>query len=193
MKKYINSLFKYIRRELNPNQATSKTVSIMDLTLGRASNLQSTALNMYTSALGIDLIANFEGLRLNAYDDGTGVWTIGYGTTRYPNGDRVKKGDRCTEAQAKRYMQHDLQSFEQTVNTAIQIDLTQNQFDALVSLTYNIGSGAFRQSTLVKKLNAGEIKAAADQFDVWIYAAAQPMQGLINRRSKEKALFLQKS
>ena len=142
------------------------------------------------SNLGVDLICDFEGKRLAAYDDGVGVWTIGFGTTIYPNGIKVKKGDTCTLDQAKSYMAHDLKKFEQAVNGAVNIALNQNQFDALFSLAYNIGTGAFNKSTLVKKLNAGDISGAADQFDVWINAGGKRMQGLVNRRVKEKALFL---
>lgn len=145
---------------------------------------------MHISPSGIDLICNFEGLRLKAYDDGVGVWTIGFGTTKYPNGIRVKKGDTCTLDQAKAYMQNDLKSFEQTVNNTVKVPLNQNQFDALVSLAYNIGASAFSQSTLVKKLNANDFRGAAGQFDVWVNAGGKRMQGLVNRRAKEKALFL---
>ena len=145
---------------------------------------------MVVSLFGIDLICGFEGLRLKAYDDGVGVWTIGFGTTVYPNGIRVKKGDTCTEAQAKAYMVYDLKKFESAVNNAVTVPLNQNQFDALVSLTYNIGPSAFSKSTLVKKLNAGDIRGAAEQFDVWVNAGGKRMQGLANRRAKEKEVFL---
>ena len=145
---------------------------------------------MVVSLFGIDLICGFEGKRLIAYDDGVGVWTIGFGTTVYPNGIKVKKGDTCTEAQATAHMAHDLKKFESVVNNAVTVPLNQNQFDALVSLAYNIGTGAFSKSTLVKKLNANDIHAAADQFDAWVNAGGKRMHGLVNRRAKEKALFL---
>ena len=145
---------------------------------------------MAVSAKGIDLICSFEGLRLTAYDDGVGVWTIGFGTIKYPNGVRVKRGDTCTLEQAKSYMKYDLIEFEHTVNSLAKVPLNQNQFDALVSLTYNIGSGAFKSSTLLKKLNLSDYKGAADQFDVWVNAGGKRMQGLANRRAKEKSLFL---
>ena len=90
----------------------------------------------------------------------------------------------------KIYIQNNLKIFECTVNDAITGVLTQNQFDALVSLTYNIGSGAFKNSTLLKKLNAGDYKGAANQFDVWVNAGGKRLQGLVNRRAKEKELFL---
>ena len=145
---------------------------------------------MVVSLFGVDIICGFEGKRLAAYDDGAGVWTIGFGTTVYPNGIKVKKGDTCTEAQAKAYMAHDLKKFESAVNKAVTVQLNQNQFDALVSLAYNIGTNAFSKSTLVKKLNANDIRGAADQFDVWVNAGGKRMQGLVNRRAKEKEVFL---
>lgn len=145
---------------------------------------------MAVSTKGIDLICSFEGLRLTAYDDGVGIWTIGFGTIKYPNGVRVKRGDTCTLEQAKSYMKYDLIEFEHTVNSLAKVPLNKNQFDALVSLTYNIGSGAFKSSTLLKKLNLSDYKGAADQFDVWVNAGGKRMQGLANRRAKEKSLFL---
>ncbi|MFC2994952.1 lysozyme [Acinetobacter sichuanensis] len=140
-----------------------------------------------TSPAGIDLICSFEGLELKAYNDGVGVWTIGYGTTVI-NGVKVKKGDTCTVEQAKKYMASDLKKFEAAVNK-VQVPLNQNQFDALVSLTYNIGIGAFADSTLLKKLNVGDYKGAAAQFDVWVKAGGKRMQGLVNRRAVERKLF----
>lgn len=141
------------------------------------------------SAAGIDRICEFEGLRLNAYDDGVGVWTIGFGTTIYPNSIKVKKGDVCTEALARAYMAYDLKKFENAVNDAVNVPLNQNQFDALVSLAYNIGTSAFSKSTLIQKLNKGDYRGAADQFDVWINAGGKRMQGLVNRRAVERKLF----
>ena len=143
---------------------------------------------MKTSNPGINLICGFEGLRLKAYDDGVGVWTIGYGTTII-NGVKVKKGDTCTIEQAKSYMAQDLKKFESAVETAGKVPLNQNQFDALVSLTYNIGIGAFKDSTLLKKLNAKDYKGAAAQFDRWNKGGGKVMQGLVNRRAKERKLF----
>ncbi|WP_407507355.1 lysozyme [Acinetobacter baumannii] len=145
-----------------------------------------------TSDVGVDLISSFEGTRTTAYDDGVGIWTIGTGTTVYPNGVKVKQGDTCTPEQAKVYFKHDLAKFEKTVNEAVTVPLNQNQFDALVSLTYNIGSGAFKNSTLLKKLNKGDYQGAADQFLVWNKAGGKVMKGLVRRREAERALFLKK-
>ncbi len=167
--------------------ATDKLLSI---DFDSVKNMLGIPESMSVSNKGVDLICEFEGKRLVAYDDGVGVWTIGFGTIKYPNGVRVKKGDTCTLDQAKEYMRHDLIEFEHTVNSSVKVPLNQNQFDALVSLAYNIGSNAFKSSTLVKKLNAGDYQGAADQFNVWVNAGGKRMQGLANRRDKEKLLFL---
>ena len=181
-------------RHMSGGKLTQKQVdatdSLIAFNLSFVSDMLGIADQRTVSDSGIDLICGFEGKRLNAYDDGVGVCTIGFGTTVYPNGVKVKKGDICTEAQAKQYMRNDLKKFEQSVNNVVTVPLTQNQFDALVSLTYNIGSGAFEKSTLVKKLNACDYSSAANQFDVWVNAGGKRLQGLVNRRAKEKELFL---
>lgn len=187
-------IFEFLRK-ISGGKLTQKQVDAADKLIATAYDDLNDMLGiatdeMHISPSGIDLICNFEGKRLTAYDDGVGVWTIGFGTTAYPNGMKVKKGDTCTEAQAKAYMAHDLKKFETAVNNAVTVPLSQNQFDALVSLAYNIGTNAFSKSTLVKKLNANDNRAAADQFDVWVNAGGKRMQGLVNRRAKEKALFL---
>lgn len=145
-----------------------------------------------TSDVGVNLISGFEDTRFKAYDDGVGVWTIGTGTTVYPNGVKVKQGDTCTPEQAKAYFKHDLAKFEKTVNQSVTVPLTQNQFDALVSLTYNIGSGAFKSSTLLKLLNKVDYQGAADQFLAWKKAGGKVLPGLVRRREAERALFLKK-
>lgn len=187
-------IFDFLRK-ISGGKLTQKQVDAADKLIATAYDDLNDVLGiatdeMHISPSGIDLICNFEGKRLTAYDDGVGVWTIGFGTTVYPNGIKVMKGDTCTEAQAKTYMAHDLKKFEATVDKAVTVQLNQNQFDALVSLAYNIGTNAFSKSTLVKKLNANDIRGAADQFDVWVNAGGKRMQGLVNRRAKEKALFL---
>ena len=147
---------------------------------------------MKTSSNGTSLIKEFEGFVANAYLCPAKVWTIGIGTTVYPNGVKVKKGDKCTEEQALKYLQHDLKSFEKTVNDSVKVPLSQNQFDALVSLAYNIGSGAFKNSTLLKKLNAKDYAGAADQFPRWNKGGGKVLKGLVRRRDAERALFLKK-
>ena len=139
---------------------------------------------------GMSLLEQFEGLRLEAYLDSAGIATIGWGSIKYPNGNKVKLGDKITKAQAKEYKLHDLKEFESTVNTSVKVHLTQNQYDALVSISYNIGSNAFKNSTLLKKLNSGDYKGAAEQFLAWNKAGGKKVQGLVNRREAERKLFL---
>ncbi|WP_441368263.1 lysozyme [Acinetobacter lwoffii] len=187
-------IFDFLRK-ISGGKLTQKQVDAADNLIATAYDDLNDVLGiaideMHVSPSGVDLICNFEGLRLKAYDDGVGVWTIGYGTTKYPNGIRVKKGDTCTLDQAKAYMQNDLKAFEQTVSSAVKVPINQNQFDALVSLAYNIGSTAFKNSTLVRQLNEGNYNAAANQFNVWVNAGGKRMQGLVNRRAAERTLFL---
>lgn len=186
-------IFDYLRK-LSGGALTQAQViatdKLLSIDFNAVKNMLGIPESMSVSNKGVDLICEFEGKRLVAYDDGVGVWTIGFGTIKYPSGNRVKKGDTCTLEQAKEYMRHDLIEFEHTVNSSVKVPLNQNQFDALVSLAYNIGSSAFKSSTLVKKLDSGDYQGAADQFNVWINAGGKRMQGLVNRRDKEKLLFL---
>jgi len=137
-----------------------------------------------TSPIGINLIKEFEGLRLEAYRCSAGVLTIGYGTTA-----GVKPGQAITAAKAEELLAADLRKFEDTVNTAVAVPLTQGMYDALVSLTYNIGSGAFRASTLLRKLNAKDYAGAAEQFPRWNRAGGKVLAGLTRRREAERKLF----
>lgn len=138
-----------------------------------------------TSQTGINLIKSFEGLRLTAYQDSVGVWTIGYGHT-----SGVYAGMTITEAQAEAFLKSDLKTSENAVNSKVTYAIKQHQFDALVSFTFNLGSGNFGSSTLLKKLNQGDINGAADEFGKWIYAGGQVLEGLVRRRAAEKELFL---
>ena len=145
---------------------------------------------MKISNNGLNLIKQFEGLRLNAYDDGVGVWTIGYGTIKYPNGVRVKRGDKITQAQADQYIANDVATFERAVNMLVNVPLNQNQFDALVSFTYNLGATNLSASTLLKKLNSKDYKGAAAEFPKWNKAGGRVLAGLVKRRKAEMELFL---
>ena len=144
---------------------------------------------MKISNNGLNLIKQFEGLRLNAYDDGVGVWTIGYGTIKYPNGTLVKKGDKITQTQADQYIANDVATFERAVNMLVNVPLNQNQFDALVSFTYNLGATNLSASTLLKKLNSKDYKGAAAEFPKWNKAGGKVMTGLVRRRKAEMELF----
>ena len=141
---------------------------------------------MDISQNGINLIKNFEGLRLEAYQCSSGVWTIGYGHT----GSDVYKGRKITLNEAETLLKQDLAVHCNNVSSLVKVKLNQNQFDALVSFEFNIGYGAFALSTLLKLLNAGDYTGAANQFDRWVYAGGKVLAGLEKRRKKEKELFL---
>jgi len=126
-----------------------------------------------------------------------GVWTIGYGSTRYHDGRPVKPGDKlASEQQADALFSNTLGQYADAVNQYVKTPLTQNQFDALVSFTYNEGTGALKHSTLLKKLNEEDYAGAADQFLVW-NKITDPKTGekvicetLVARRREERELFL---
>jgi lysozyme len=135
------------------------------------------------------LIGRAEGLRLEAYLDGTDVWTIGWGTTRI-NGKPVKKGMTITKEQAAEYFNHDIAVFEKEIADVVKVALTDNQYSSLVCLIYNIGGAQFRTSTLLRKLNSGDYAGAANEFGRWIYDNGKILNGLVERREKERQLFL---
>ena len=119
---------------------------------------------METILKGQDIIKRFEKLELKAYkptpDD---VWTIGWGTTRI-NGRPVHEGETCTKEEAQKYFTKDIEKGENCINRYVDVELTQEQFDALVSFCYNVGNGAFASSTLLKKLNKGDYNGAQKEF-----------------------------
>ncbi|HAW5515053.1 TPA: lysozyme [Escherichia coli] len=148
---------------------------------------------MQISNNGIALIKGFEGCRLTAYPDpGTGgaPWTIGYGWTYPIDGKPIKPRMKIDQATADRLLKTGLVSYENDVLKLVKVKLTQNQFDALVSFAYNVGSRALSTSTLLKKLNAGDIKGAADEFLRWNKAGGKEMPGLTKRRKAERDVFL---
>lgn len=142
---------------------------------------------MKTNQRGIDLIKEFEGLRLRAYKDAVGVTTIGYGTTRI-NGRPVQMGTVITQTQAEQYLRADVEEFEKCVSTTVKVPLNENQFAALVSFTYNLGCGNLRKSTLVRRLNAGDY-AVGNEFPKWNKAGGKVLKGLVRRREAERELF----
>lgn len=140
---------------------------------------------MKTGMNGLHLITEYEGLRLQAYKCPTDIWTIGYGHTA-----GVSANDVITEEEALFFLRQDVAETEQAVNQYVHVPLTQNQFDALISFTFNVGVGNFRTSTLLKKLNAGDDDGAAREFGRWIHAGGKTLPGLVRRREAERALFL---
>ena len=157
-------------------------------------------MTMKTSPNGLSFIQKHEGLRLKAYLCSANVWTIGWGHT-----SGVKKGDTCTKEQAVAFLATDIKSFETSVNRLVTVELTQNQFDALISFTFNLGAGALQTSTLLKKVNAKDFAGAADEFLKWdnitvtkkdkdgkLIKVKQEEPGLVTRRKAERELFLAK-
>lgn len=145
---------------------------------------------MTTSENGRKIIEKFEGCRLEAYKDAIGIWTIGYGHTTFAGEPRVHEGLKITQEEADALLAKDLAIPERTVNNLVKVPLTQNQFDALVSLVYNVGPGNFRRSSVLKSLNFKDYKGAARDFRRLNMAAGKPLRALTDRRMKEAALFL---
>lgn len=145
---------------------------------------------MKTSSFGRAEIARREGCRLTAYFDSVGILTIGVGHTSAAGAPKVTKGLTISASEADAILSRDLALFENAVNNAVKVPLNQNEFDALVSLAFNIGGGAFAKSTLVRKLNAGDRQGAANQFSVWNKAGGKVLKGLVTRRAAERAQFL---
>jgi lysozyme len=141
--------------------------------------------NLTYSGNGLSLTEQFEGCELTAYQDQVGVWTIGYGHT----GPDVVSGLIITQPQAQDLLAQDVSSAAACVNNVVAIQLSQAEFDALVDFVFNLGAGAFKSSTLLVDLNAGNIAAAATQFDLWDHAGGAVVAGLLRRRQAETALF----
>lgn len=141
---------------------------------------------MKISDRGIDLIKQFEQCRLVGYlPTPADVPTIGWGHT----GPEVIIGLRWTQEQADAQLSADLERFEKAVTACVKVPLTQQEFDACVSLAFNIGTGAFKNSTLARKLNAGDYDGAAAEFKRWNKQAGRELAGLTRRREAERELF----
>src|SRR6185295_9414570 len=159
---------------------------------------------MRTSPTGRKLIESYEGLILQTYDDANdhivmpgdpvkGVLTIGYGHTSAAGEPKVMAGMTITKELADQYLANDLIKVERDVERLVKVPLNQNQFDALVSFTFNLGAGNLARSSLLKKLNAGDYSGAADEFLKWTGAkqiGSGPIPGLVRRREAERKLFL---
>lgn len=145
---------------------------------------------MQTSEKGIALIKQFEGCKLTAYQDSVGVWTIGYGWTQPVDGKPIRAGMTINQETAERLLKTGLVSYESDVSRLVKVGLTQGQFDALVSFTYNLGARSLSTSTLLRKLNAGDYAGAADEFLRWNKAGGKVLNGLTRRREAESDLFL---
>ena len=130
------------------------------------------------------MIKHFESCKLTAYQDSVGVWTIGWGHTA-----GVKKGDNWTQDEADDILLNDLEKFEGYVNQYVKVPLTQNQFDALVSWTFNLGPGNLKSSTMLTKLNEKNYDEVPSQMKRWNKAGGKVLRGLERRRNAEAAMF----
>ena len=133
----------------------------------------------------VELVKGFEGFSAKAYLCPAGIPTIGYGHT-----GNIRPTDTITKEEAEVLLAKDLEKFEAGVKKAVKVPLNENQLAALVSFTYNVGLGAFNNSTLLKQLNEGRYDLAADQLLRWTKAAGKELAGLVRRRAAERAVFL---
>ena len=146
---------------------------------------------MKPSQTCIDLIKKFEGFRADAYQDSVGVWTVGYGSTMWPDGKKVAKGQKMTMAEAEKVMAWELDRKGKVILAGLPTTtINQNQYDALLSFAYNLGVGALLKSTLFRKLkvnpNDETIRA---EFMRWVNAGGKPLKGLITRRKAEADMY----
>lgn len=164
--------------------------------------------DMKISQNGIDFICQWEGTgkvkdgKLMPYRDVAGYWTIGYGhlltkseltsQALYIAGKRYDWKKGLTFSEAKTLMDQDLDKFENYVNGAVKVPLTQNQFDTIVSFSYNVGTGALGGSTLLKKLNSGKYDEVPRELMRWTRSGGRHWKGLVNRRKAEAELWLKK-
>ena len=142
--------------------------------------------NLSYSGKGLALTKQFEGLRLGAYQDSVGIWTIGYGHT----GLDVHPKLTITEERANELLLKDVASAVDSVNHLVSVALTQNQFDALVDFVFNVGAAKFAGSTLLREINSGNFAAAAAQLLLWCHGGGVVLPGLLQRRKAAESLFL---
>ena len=146
---------------------------------------------MRLGSKGLELIKSFEGFYSKPYLDPIGIPTIGYGATYYPNKKKVTMKDKpLTEKEASDLLKEMMVTYENDVKRLVKRELNQNQFDALVSFTYNLGSANLGKSTLLKKINANPYdKTIKDEFLKWNKAGGKVLNGLIRRRNAEAELY----
>ena len=147
---------------------------------------------MEVNKAGRDLIKRFEGCKLRAYKCPAGLWTISWGLTFYPDGTKVKEGDVITQQQAENYFNAIVDDFAKKVDALIKSNVTENNFSALVSFTFNVGIGNFQRSTLLRKVNANPKDATIPaEFKKWVRANGEVLKGLVRRREAEAKLYEQ--
>jgi len=156
----------------------------LPLTIFRRKKNKENEMEKTISVNGVEKLIKHEGLRLKAYKDSGGILTIGFGHT----GADVTEGLEITKEKAKELLKKDLSTAIDFLNS-LKLDLTQNQFDALVSFIYNVGTGAFKSSTLLKKIKSKD-SSAPDEFLRWNKVKGKEIKGLTTRRSDERELFI---
>ncbi len=139
---------------------------------------------MKISDEGLELIRHFEGCETTAYQDSVGVWTIGYGHTK-----GVAEGQTCSLEDAETMLSDEMDEYEGYINSMVDVELEQNEFDALVAWVYNLGPTNLGESTLLKILNAGDKPGVPEQIKRWNRAGGQVLEGLVRRRSAESLMF----
>lgn len=160
----------------------SQIIKRVDAAAVAKASTYRTQMNIGTK--GLEMIKHFEGLELNAYQCAAGVWTIGYGHTK-----GVQKGMVISEDTANEMLVEELNEYENYINTLVNVELNQNQFDAMVSWVYNLGGGNLKASTLLKVLNAGDYAGVPAQMMRWNKAGGKVLEGLTRRRQAEADLF----
>lgn len=144
---------------------------------------------MHVTEEGLALIRRFEGFRAGAYRCPAGVWTIGYGHTSQAGPPKVRPGMTMSEAEARRVLAADVDLFARDVRAALTRDVPPHQFSALVSFAFNVGSGAFRRSSVLAAVNAGDFAAVPERLSRWVKADGRTLEGLVRRRRAEGELF----
>lgn len=144
---------------------------------------------MKTGPKGIKLLKSFEGWRSKAYRDSVGVWTIGYGHTSMAGPPKVTSSMTITKAQGEAILKKDLKKYEKAVNDYVRVQLTQEQFDALVSFCYNVGPGNFKKSSVLRYVNARRFDDVPSRLMLWNKAGGKVLRGLTRRRAAEGELW----
>ena len=158
---------------------TQSVEFIDDAVAGELESLKERSLDV-----ALPYIAGIEGFRANAYRDAAGVWTIGYGHT-----SGVRPNDTISKERADELLRDETTERMDFVLRAVDVPLTANQLAALTSFAYNVGLGAFGNSTLLQLLNKGDYEGAANEFGRWKYAGGRVLNGLVRRRAEEKEIF----
>ena len=189
LKTILNRIFNRNKNANKPDEALADTKPQQVLPQQEpqqsAANRLFKAASLSAGAAAVALITTYEGLRLEAYKDPVGVWTICYGSTK-----NVQPGQVATLQECENRLGADAEEAANAVRKYVQHPITQEQFDALVDFTFNLGAGNLKNSTLLRKLNAGDCYGAAEEFRRWVYAGGQVLPGLQKRREAEYELFL---